>query len=252
LAATFAPGHQETLLSAADPLETETWLQRTARVRERPDLFREALTYAELVGGELVRDDLRVGQLPVEPDDDWVGIDGIEPQRGTTSLVAQFASEYRSAADVGGGEDPRPIAPTSGTDGGNGAHLAGLLVDEWRVSSPATEETTGIAMNYDDPSTEPPQSILLAAPPETGDEPWDDETLIRTILEAVDVAKVRGVDLKALGKPEDNEHRLLGHYMPAMTLPLDTYDVANIPSVDLDLDVELADAIFGEEGGEQS
>jgi hypothetical protein len=41
----------------------------------------------------------------------------------------------------------------------------GLLLDEWTEVAPATKETTGIAVNYDQPDSEPPQAMLLVVPP---------------------------------------------------------------------------------------
>jgi hypothetical protein len=131
--------------------------------------------------------------------------------------------------------------------------VAGLLVDDWRESVPATEETTGVAVNYDDPSTEPPQSILLAVPPDDADAPWTTETLLRTIHESIDLAKMRGVDLNVVGKPRtDPKHRILGHLLPALTFPHNTRDVPDTPTVDFDLDRDLARDLdeAADEGGD--
>lgn len=232
---TFAGDHTEELLSSGDRMETETWLQRTARVRERPALFREALSYSEMLTDRLLRDGLSVGQLPFREPDDWVGLEGITPEPGQVSLVTTFASR------AGG----RPIAANPGTrEGQTGVQVAALRVDEWRTSVPAGEETTGVAMNYDDPNTEPPQSLLLAVLPE--DETWSTETLLQTILETTDLAKIRGVDLQQLGKPAagSNPQRVPGHFLPALTFPLNTHDTPDVPSVDFTLDQEIAGSLL--------
>lgn len=244
LSKTFATAHGDELLSAAAPLETESWLQRAARVRDRPAALRQTFSYAEMVSGRLLRDDLRVGQLPYRETDDWVGIDGLEgtPERGTLSLVTAFATAYH---------DEHPIAPgPGGDDGAPGAQVAGLLVDDWRESVPKTEERTGVAVNYDDPSTEPPQSVLLAVPPaDGGDAPWTTDVLLRTVLESVDLAKRRGVDLNVVGKPRtDPKQRVLGQLLPALTFPHQTRDVPDAPSVDFDLDRRLVDDLAGDGG----
>ena len=49
--------------------------------------------------------------------------------------------------------------------------LAGLLIDEWVEVVPSATETTGITFQYDQPDACPPQTILLAVPPEVG-VPW--------------------------------------------------------------------------------
>ena len=46
--------------------------------------------------------------------------------------------------------------------------LAGVLIDEWVEVVPSTTETTGIALQYDQPNAAPPQTILIAVPPEIG------------------------------------------------------------------------------------
>ena len=43
--------------------------------------------------------------------------------------------------------------------------LAGVLIDEWVEVVPSTTETTGIALQYDQPNAAPPQTILIAVPP---------------------------------------------------------------------------------------
>ncbi|WP_435345345.1 hypothetical protein [Haloarchaeobius sp. HRN-SO-5] len=246
LSKTFAGSHTDELLSAAAPMETETWLQRSARVRDRPANLQQTFSYAEMVSGRLRGDDLRVGQLPYRDPDDWVGIDGLDetPERGRVSMVTTFPTAYHA---------DHPVAPgAGGRDGAPGAQLAGFLVDDWRESVPATEETTGVAVNYDDPSTEPPQSILLAVPPDDGEAPWSTETLLRTVLESVDLAKMRGVDLDVVGKPRtDPRQRLLGQLLPALTFPHNTRDVPDTPTVDFDLDRDLADDLgVGSDGGD--
>ncbi|MFD1644545.1 hypothetical protein [Haloarchaeobius litoreus] len=245
LSKTFATTHTDELLSTAAPMETESWLQRAARVRDRPANLQQTFSYAEMVSGRLLRDDLRVGQLPYRETDDWVGIDGLDetPERGQVSMVTTFPTRYHA---------DHPIAPSPGdADGTPGAQVAGFLVDDWREAVPKTEEKTGVAVNYDDPSTEPPQSILLAVPPaDGGDSPWSEDLLLRTILESVDLAKLRGVDLNVVGKPRsDPKQRVLGQLLPAITLPHNTRDVPDSPTVDLDLDRWLADDLAGGDGG---
>ncbi|WP_440990807.1 hypothetical protein [Haloarchaeobius baliensis] len=248
LSKTFAATHTDELLSAAAPMETESWLQRAARVRDRPANLQQTFSYAEMVSGRLLRDDLRVGQLPFRETDDWVGIDGLDetPDRGQVSMVTTFPTRYHA---------DHPVAPSPGdADGTPGAQVAGFLVDDWREAVPKTEEKTGVAVNYDDPSTEPPQSVLLAVPPaDGGDSPWSEDVLLRTILESVDLAKLRGVDLDVVGKPRsDPSQRVLGQLLPGLTLPHNTRDVPDTPSVDFDLDRGLRDDLPGSDGGEDA
>jgi hypothetical protein len=67
------------------------------------------------------------------------------------------------------------------------------LFDEWNEVIPNRVETTGIAIHYNQPSTEPPQCLLLAVSPVVdGRWQWDD--LVDTIMDTFDRAKRRGVE----------------------------------------------------------
>jgi hypothetical protein len=153
-------------------LAVETWLQRSAAHRERVDSFREARSYAEAVAGSLTPS-LTVGQLPFESGDTWVGAEDVNPESGRVSLVAQF----------GPGASPAVA----------GEQVVGLSVDEWTETVPAAEETTGIALNYDDPGSRAPQSILLVPPPKNGSPSLDH--LAATVAETAEYAKRRSVTL---------------------------------------------------------
>ena len=89
--------------------------------------------------------------------------------------------------------------------------LAGLLIDEWVEVVPSATETTGIALQYDQPNAAPPQTILIAVPPEVG-VPWTIWSLQQVLLETLDLARIRAVDPDALDE--------VGHYLPAMYFAL--------------------------------
>ncbi|WP_254764254.1 hypothetical protein [Natrinema marinum] len=204
----FVPQHGAELtatfdsdLVGDDPLAAETWLQRTARVRERTAQFRESRSYAETLTGTLAPD-LAVGQLPHVPGEKWVGIPDEVPEPGRLSLLAQFGAD----------DDPSVF----------GGRVAGLFVDEWVESVPAETETTGVALRYDDPGARAPQSVLLAVPPEDGD--WSIGALASIVAETFEYAKLRSVDL---GDVPEALHLLPGTYLP-------THDGdRRTPSVDL-------------------
>ena len=77
--------------------------------------------------------------------------------------------------------------------------LAGLLIDEWVEVVPSTTETTGIALQYDQPNAAPPQTILVAVPPDLA-APWTIWSLQQVLLETLDLARIRAVDPDALAK----------------------------------------------------
>jgi hypothetical protein len=91
--------------------------------------------------------------------------------------------------------------------------LSGLLIDEWVETVPNKTETTGIALQYDQPNAAPPQSILIAVPPEL-EMPWTIGSLQQVLLETLDLARIRAVDPEELGE--------IGHYLPAMYFACNT------------------------------
>ncbi|GGT74222.1 hypothetical protein [Streptomyces lateritius] len=132
---------------------------------------------------------LRIGQVPFTPGDRWVGAlrkptDEDEPATGL--LV------HGPAQPLGSGK------------------AAVLVVDAWAELIPAQRHTAGATFHYDAPGARAPQAVLVAVPPVVG-VPWTPDVLAATVDEAFDLAKLRLVDLDALG--------WLGRYLPAAYLP---------------------------------
>lgn len=175
-----------------DALAVVTWFQRMARVREGVGRLSAALTYSEALNtGEKLK--LAVAQLPYVAGDRWVGLplnDGQRLPGGKLSLVVQSTTQV----------DVRRA-------------LVGLLIDEWVEVVPNATETTGIALQYDQPNAAPPQAILVAVPPET-EVPWTVWSLQQVLMETLDLARIRAVDPDALGE--------VGHYLPAVYVAANT------------------------------
>jgi len=174
LATTFT---DDGLIPDGDSMAAETLLQRSATFRETVADFREARTYAEAIAGTLT-EPLTVGQVPYEPGDTWVGVDDADPDAGKLSLVAQFGPDL--------------------TPGAVDQPITGLFLDEWSEAIPNKSETSGVALNYDDPGNRPPQSVLVATPPEEG---WSLDELAATVAETGEYMKRRAVDLGDLDDP---------------------------------------------------
>jgi hypothetical protein len=203
--------HSEVLL-AGDELAVETWFQRAARVRDLPGRFQRALGMAEGLAGPVADAGLdaarfRVAQLPFESDDDWVGQPDAfsgDPPGGRLSLVTHAATEH------------------------GGAPAAGLFVDEWVETVPASSETTGLAFQHDRPVNQPPQSVLLAVPPDR--DGWSLARLRDVATETLSMAELRTVDNARL---QD-----LGHFLPALTYAHNTTSDASGPdAISLDFSV---------------
>jgi hypothetical protein len=250
-------GASETLLEE-EPYGVDTWLQRAARIRDRPAEFREQLTYADVFdlavddGGDVeLRRSLTVGQLPHgleggAADADWVGLDGVTPDGGELSMASLFVTEPEDAA-----------APVSKTPGDPA--MAGLLVDEWVQKVPEADQTLGVGFRYDDPDARAPQSVVLAVPPawRAGSDgspeasapvSWSSESLLSTLEETASLFRARSVDLDGLADPEGTG---IGHVLPATCL---AYNVGTEPpdadEVSLpDAPTVLLDAFRWSEGG---
>ncbi|TSD09197.1 hypothetical protein DP107_16865 [Haloglomus irregulare] len=203
LDATFA---RSTALQGGDPLAAETWLQRVARLREKPATFRRALSYAEAVSGQRYRD-LEVGQVPHRADDLWAGLDDEQPDPGRLSLVAQYATAFDGEFSTG--------------------QLTGLFVDELVEHVPTATQETGVALNYDDPAAAAPQSLLLAMPPEDGE--WSEDALRTVMADTMELFKLRMVDLEDLDD--------FGPLLPMLSFPRNEPmedSLPDAPSIDVD------------------
>ncbi|HEX2442261.1 MAG TPA: hypothetical protein VHT71_28370, partial [Methylomirabilota bacterium] len=172
LAASFAAS---ATLQGGDPLAAVTWLQRAAHVREGASRLERTLLYAQALGSPESLT-LRVAQLPHQPGNRWAALPGALAG-GCLSLVAQSAA-----------------APAAG------AAVAGLVVDEWTEIVPNRTQVTGLSFHVDQPSARAPQTMLLAVPP-TEDHVWSLATLEAIVLETLDLARLRLVDLEALARP---------------------------------------------------
>jgi len=92
------------------------------------------------------------------------------------------------------------------------AQQCALLLDEWTEIIPSTTVTTAIATHYDRPGTQPPQTMLLVAPPtQTGTWSWDD--LVAAVGETLDLVRIRAVE------PGHVEGTPWAQLLPATVLP---------------------------------
>ena len=183
----------------ADPLTTEEWVQGLMRVRDRVGSLERVRGLHEAFGGAGV--DLVARQLPFRDTDPWLGVEYAEtfqPEGEYLSLVSHDAVPF----------DPR-------------TPVTGLVVDEWNEVIPGSRETTGIAVHYDQPNSEPPQALLLAITPVvTGTWRWDD--LVGTVTNTLDRAQRRAIE------PDQIGFTAYGHLLPALLTSVSTYPFATI------------------------
>jgi hypothetical protein len=181
------PWANSTSFQAGDTLESVRWFQRAARVRPGAARLDTAVMLSEALSGKLLLE-LKVAQLPTVAGDKWIAL----PGSGSSARLSMVAFE--------------PIAVT-------GANIAGLMIDEWSEVLPSSQQITGVAFQYTDPIARSPQSVLLAVKPDDFPE-WTLEAVEGSVLEALDLAKIRAVDPDTLGS--------LGHYLPALYFAYNT------------------------------
>ena len=181
-----------TKLQGGDPLAATTWFERMARVREGVSRLNAALSYSEALNtGERLK--LTIAQLPFSANDHWLALPFKKEQSPSGSKVSLVVQS---------------VSPVNANQ-----PLAGVLIDEWVEVIPSTTEITGIALQYDQPSAAPPQTILIAVPPEI-EQPWTIWSLQQVLLETLDLARIRAVDSEALDE--------VGHYLPALYFAFNT------------------------------
>ncbi|MFJ8197126.1 hypothetical protein [Streptomyces sp. NPDC096152] len=180
-------------LQGGDPLAATLWFQRLSRVRPGFQRLSDALVCDEILNG-VDRSRFEVAQFPARAGDQWVALPydaEAGPPTARVSLVAHIP-----------GKPPAVGLP-----------VCGAVFDEFSEVLPSPERTTGLAFHFDQPNATAPQAILVAVPPASGS-PWTIESLRATVLEALDLAKLRMVDLDALHEA--------GQFLPATYLAMNS------------------------------
>jgi hypothetical protein len=187
-----------------NPLIVDEWLQGVARVQPRVAVLEMTGILSETFGAPPLAS--KPLQLPFRASDFWIAVEYPE------TFVPE--GEFLSILQI-------LPAPTFQAN----ALQTGLLVDEWVEVIPSQSETTGIAFHFNQPNTEPPQTLLLAVTPEiTGKWSWD--KLVGILNDTLDRAQLRAVEPEHLGDTA------LGQLLPAILTPVASHRFATI-STDL-------------------
>lgn len=174
-------------------LPVDDWLGGVARVKTKVHEWENIsfLTQAFKPGSTL---DLVPLQFPFETNDRWLAMkfrdemdetDQFKINTDKLLYTTHFATAFKKS-------DPQ----------------CGLIIDDWTEVIPNKTETTGITFHYDQPNSEPPQTMLLVTPPQqTGHWQWKDveDALDETLL----LAKKRAVE------PDKLEGSNYGQFLPA-------------------------------------
>jgi hypothetical protein len=191
-----------------NPFPVDDWLHGLGRTREKL----RNLEMAGMLGEALAAPDtieLTPLQFPYRTQDAWLGLKFPATMPDGTPFHIDGDRLLYTAHFAAGAE----IAPADAS-----RRYCGFLLDEWSELIPGTEENTGLAFHYDRPSSEAPQAILLALPPEfTGSWKWDD--LVATLHETLDFAKLRAVE------PSQVDTTKLSRFLPAVVSAVTTFPI---------------------------
>jgi len=179
----------------------DDWLYGISRVREKLYHVENTLLHIEGFNGKTLS--LVPSQFPYRENDYWLGMQFPDKNPDTQDPFTidedklLFTSIYI--------EDFVPDKPQ-----------CGLLLDEWTEVIPSRDETPGLAFHYDQPNTEPPQTLLLVTPSNfTGNWQWQD--LVATLHDTLDMAKKRAVE------PDHVDTTVYSRFLPpivSLTSPL--------------------------------
>ncbi len=149
----------------------DEWLHGVSRVRSKVQAWENILLNAGAF--DLVEPDLTALQLPHDDTNQWLALpfpSSASLDTETLLYTAHFAVPFTK-----------------------GKRQCGILLDEWHEVIPAEKITTGLTFNYDRPSNEPPQAMLLVTPTDfRGAWQWAD--VLDAVNETLDLAKIRAVE----------------------------------------------------------
>jgi hypothetical protein len=185
----------QAVVTAGDPLAAATWLTRTSRVRPAVGALWRGLCGSEATTGGFAPEDVVVAQRPHHDGERWAALPHGAHGPPDVSLAMVVVAP--------GGPDALAGALGSG--------VGVLAVDSWSELVPATEQSCGLAFQYDAPGARAPQAWLLAVPPDLSATTWTPEQLLDTVVEAADLARIRAVTLADLPAA--------GPVLPAIYLP---------------------------------
>jgi hypothetical protein len=169
---------QSSALVASDPQAPARWLLQLAHVRSGISRLDAALSLAQLLGAQAVSPPtLLLGQLPEVAGDKWLGL-GIDPAHPPAKGRVAFACLTQGD----------PVNQNS---------YAGMLIDEWPERIPSTQENAAVAFHYEEPKARAPQAMLLAVCPDDR-KTWDDDLVTGILQEALELTKIRTVDLDSV------------------------------------------------------
>jgi hypothetical protein len=224
----------QAVLTTSDAWRINGWLTQMARVREGADRFAACVSAHEALVSPLALGDLKVVQFPHADKQIWAALPeawvenegtAFDPKQVPEELQAYLAAKpgtpYRDIQRVAPALAIILHAPQIGLIDA-AQTMASFVCDEWPEFVPDPFQTAAIGFHYDAPGARPPQTILLALPPQLGQAAWSFDDAVDVIHEAFDLARLRSV------RPRDLASGL-GALLPGNYLPHTYTD--DLPSI---------------------
>jgi hypothetical protein len=76
---------------------------------------------------------------------------------------------------------------------GSNTLYSGIVIEEWSELRPSMIQTTGMAINYDAPQSEPPHCLLLGVAPDASHTEWTPESAAVLVQEAIRLMQTRAL-----------------------------------------------------------
>jgi hypothetical protein len=225
---------EQDALTVTDPWRINGWLTQIGRVREGADRFTAAVSAHEALCTPLALGDMKVVQFPHRAGQIWAALPQAWIEKEGTAFdpkdVPEELQDYLAAKPGTPYRNIQRAAPSlaialhaPGLQAIDAAQtLAAFVCDDWPEFIPDPFQTAAIGFHFDAPGARPPQTILLALPPQVAQAAWSFDDAVDVIHEAFDLAKLRSV------RPQDLAGGL-GAVLPGNFLPHTYTD--DLPSV---------------------
>jgi len=205
----------------------DEWLQQAAHVRTKLARWDYIRMLSESFHDTML--ELKPVQVPYRAGDSWLAVEFPDTYSVTDEITHQVMSEPFTIA-----HDTLSVTVHGDAAFVSGGRQSGLLIDDWTEVIPVNEEITGIAFNFDQPNSSPPQALLLAVTPEIkGFWTWAD--LVGTLNDTLARAKQRAVEPLLLDSVKKAE---LGVLLPAVVADFSQFDL----NVSLDYRMNIREA----------
>lgn len=202
-------------------MPVEDWMTGVARVREKLAYWENAAGLCNAFG--FTEMEMTPLQLPYRSDDRWLALefrDNEDPLE--FDAKGEYVFKVNEEKLLYTAHYAKPFDPAK--------PQCGVLLDEWTELIPSDKETTGIAFHYDQPNSEPPQTMLLVVPPVlSGQWSWND--IIDAMDETLSMAKKRAVE------PRHLELSQFGQFLPAIISSVTLYGITAMLNLGLNNDV---------------